>query len=209
MNAITTHFRNHKPASRYLVLGRLTMEIADKRSVVLQLLLAISLIVLVSPASADTTSYEFVPGESEFVLMGGIASLDETYTVEGSLGLDVDFDTSVASFVDVNATLMNPLGIRHGASLDSLLNLTGAAGTVVDATKLAFTSVDDQGLAVSLDVNLMPTSLTLVGANVLECCDLFSYQIDAVAVPEPAASIFFSMGAVTGLLLCRRRRRHR
>ena len=69
------------------MVGRLMMEIADKRSVVSQLLLAISLVVLVASASADTTSYEFVPGESEFVLMGGIASLDETYTVEGSLGL--------------------------------------------------------------------------------------------------------------------------
>lgn len=186
------------------MLGRLTLEIANKRQLVSQLMLAIFLVVLVASASADTTFYEFVPDESEFVLMGGFAGLDESYTVEGSLGLDVDFDANVASFVDVNATLMNVSGILHGASLDSLLNMTRAAGTVVDATTFTFTSVDDQGFTVSLDVSLMPMSLALVGANVLECCDRFSYQIDAVAVPEPA-TILLCMGVVTGLLLCRRR----
>jgi hypothetical protein len=148
--------------------------------------------------------YEFAPGESGFILTGGIAGINETYAVEGSLGVDVDFAANVASFVDVDASLMNVSGILHGASLDSLFNMTGAVGTVVDSTTLAFTSVDNQGLAVSLDVDLMPTSLTLVGANVLECCDRFSYQIDAIAVPEPA-NIVMCIGAVTCLLISRRR----
>ena len=203
--AATAHSRNRKPVSGHVMLRRLATSIANNRLRVSQLMLAISLVVLATSASADTVSYEFVPGESEFVLMGGFVFLDETYTIEGSLGLDVDFDANVASFVDVDATLMNPSGIRHGASLDSLLNMTGAAGTVVDATTLTFTSVDDQGFTVSLDVSLMPTSLALVGANVPECCDRYSYQIDAVAVPEPA-TILLCMGAVTALLLCRRRR---
>jgi hypothetical protein len=54
------------------------------------------------------TFYEFVPDESESVLAGCIAGLDETDTVEGSLGLDVDLDAELASFVVVNATQMNP-----------------------------------------------------------------------------------------------------
>ena len=38
-------------------------------------------------------------------LWAAYPSFDETYTIEGSFGLDVDFDANVASFVDVDATL--------------------------------------------------------------------------------------------------------
>jgi hypothetical protein len=86
----------------------------------------------------ETTSYEFVRVQSEFVLLGGIAGLDEAYAVEGSLGLDLDFDADIASLVEANATLMNPSGFSHGASLDFFHNLTGAAAPVVGPTTLAF-----------------------------------------------------------------------
>ena len=201
--AATAHFKNREPLSRHAKFRRLTTNIAHERLHVSQLALAISLLVLATSAFADTMFhgvdtmfYEFVPDESEFALMGGIASYDQTYTIEGSLGLDVDFDANVASFVDVDATLFllqntgpNVSGFLHGESLDSVFNLTGATGTVIDATTFSFTSVDDQGFTVSLDVSLMPMSLTLVGENVPECCDLFSYEIDAVADLVPDESV--------------------
>ena len=44
----------------------------------------------------------------------------------------------------------------------------------------------------------MPLSLTLVGGNVPECCDQFSYQIDAVAelVPDETAACDFNGDSV-------------
>jgi hypothetical protein len=194
--AATAQARRRKPASEHVMLRRLATSVANKKLRVPVPMLVIYLVVLTTSAHADniffepdTMSYDFVPGQSEFSLMGGIFHFDETYTIEGSFGLNVDFDANVASFVDVDAALMNPGGIRHDTSLDSLLNLTGASGTVVDATTLTFRSVDDIGNTVSVDVSLTPSSLTLVGGNTAECCDQFTYEIDAEAELVPDRSI--------------------
>ena len=197
-----------KPSSRRLIPVGGMHERGSKTLLVRQAMLVLSVIAIATSVSAETTTYTFVAEESQFGLTGGIAGLDEKYVVEGSFELNVDFVANVASFVDVDATLTNASGILHGASLDSLLNMEAAAGTVVDMTTLAFTAVDDQGFAVSIDVGLMPGKLTLVGANVIECCDRFSYQIDAQAVPEPQ-TFLLSVSALIGLLLGRFRRHAR
>ena len=118
------------------------MGIANKRLRVRGLMLTIFFVGLVESTCADSMLYRFVPNESQVFQSGGIGGIGATYTIEGSLGLEVDFDANAASFVDVEATLLaeSGLAVFDGASLDSFFNLTGAAGTVVNATTLAFTT---------------------------------------------------------------------
>ena len=55
----------------------------------------------------------------------------------------------------------------------------------------------------SLDVSLTPRTLALVGANVIECCDRFSYQMDAEIVPEPGGYLASVCGPLIGGAICR------
>ena len=159
------------------------------------------LFVAAGTAIADTLFYEFIRAESELVVTGGFAGVNDIYAIEGALGLDIDPTADTASFRSVDAVLRGT-GSFDGSSLNDVLNMELLTGTFVNATTMQFAGRDPQDLEVLLEVGLGDDTLQLVGGNVLECCDRFGYELSATAivVPEPSTIILalVALGVVGG-----------
>jgi hypothetical protein len=156
----------------------------------------LSVTAVADTAIADTLSYEFLGAESELVVTGGFAGVNESYAVEGSFDLDIDPAADTASFSSVD-TVLHGRGSFNGSSLNDVLNMELLTGTVVNATTIQFTGRESQDLEVSLEAVLGDDSLQLTGGNVLECCDRFSYELIAAAVVVPQPPIII-LGDVDG-----------
>jgi hypothetical protein len=79
----------------------------------------------------DTSSYEFLAGQSVVIQTGGFAGVNETYVVQGQFQLTANANTGVASFSAVNARLLNPTGFLPTQNLGELFNMTELQGAVV------------------------------------------------------------------------------
>jgi len=142
-------------------------------------------------ATTVTTLYEFLPEQSTVVRTGGFGGTYESYTIEGQFQLTVDFDTSVASFDQVDATLSN------GVSLGELFNMTELVGTVVSDTAIDFEGqTTDFPFDIHLGLAFVDDLVHLTGGFVENVPDGCGYELDAIAVPEPATLFLLAFGAV-------------
>lgn len=134
-------------------------------------------------ATGKTNTYVFLPEQSSVVQTGGFAGIREIHSIAGRFHLTVDFETGMASFDQVNATLSES-PFLYTQSLGVLFNMTELAGTVTSDTEISF--IGKTAEAYPVDVNLVVTlrdsSVEMTGRTFPPCCDFFIYNLDAVAL---------------------------
>ncbi len=157
-------------------------------------------------ATVVTTLYEFLPDQSTVIWHHGSTGWSIPHSIEGQFQLSVDFDASIASFDWVDAILTNGQPPSHhpdfnmnGLSLDELFNMTELFGTVVSDALIYFEGQTIEGPPL-FDINLMLTfmdeSVHLTGGFVQSVPDGWGYELDAVAVPEPATLLLLFLGGL-------------
>jgi hypothetical protein len=152
---------------------------------VIMLLVLLTISLFSRAAEARTDVYTFVPDQSTVVQTGGFAGVHEIYQIEGQFRLSIDFDTSTASFVQVDANLLEPSGFLYTQNLDELFNMTELVGTVVDDTTINFEgkAADDTNTDVRITLTFADDSVRLIGETIPppNSADFFIYNLDAVA----------------------------
>lgn len=129
--------------------------------------------------------YIFDPDQSSLVKTGGIAGVQETYSIVGQFLLSVDSDNGTASFDGVDANLIGGKGSVSAQNLEDILNMTALSGIVVDELTVQFEGTTDDGTSsdVLLTLVLNDDSAVLTGTMTppVGTADLFSYDLNAVA----------------------------
>lgn len=134
------------------------------------------------PASGATAVYEFAGDQSTVVQTGGFAGVHETYIVEGSFQLSVDFDAGTAAFDWVDATLSEG-PFLHTTDLDELFRMTRLEGRLVDNATLVFTMLDsDHSERLELTATLHADSVELTGLREHMVSDGFAFALNALAI---------------------------
>jgi len=138
-------------------------------------------------ASAETSTYVFVPDQSAVAQTGGIAGVHETYSIEGQFRLIIDFDTDtgMASFDQVNANLVDESPFLPTQSLGELFNMAELIGTVVGDMAIEFEgkTADGTNSDILLRLTFRDDLVHLIGRTVPppNSADFFIYELDAVA----------------------------
>ena len=160
---------------------RVTSDEVFSRVRIVPLLIAVCLVGVA--ASAQTSTYVFVPEQSQVVQTGGIASVHWTYTIRGQFQLAVDPNAGSASFgrVDANATDDSPF--KRTLDPDHVFNMTSLVGVVVGDTTIKFTGKAPDDSDVSITVTLQDNLAHLVGQTTPppNSADFFIFSLDAVA----------------------------
>lgn len=139
-------------------------------------------------------NYRFIPSRSTVDVSGGFIGIQETFHVFDTFGLVTGYDGGVppppthipfAEFVDVQARLVSDNGFVW--DLDDTLNLTGLDGSFQDPGHLFFTGTDNQGQPFNLEATIRDRLIHLVGASEPGCCDLYQYNLNALAYLRPNA----------------------
>ena len=165
-----------------------------------------------APATAVTNTYQFLPGESSVHLSGGFGGWNETHSIEGYFQMTVDYEALTASFDQVNASL-SPGGEYLGEyDLGTLFYMTELVGSVAIPFAPYPELINFQGRSHDLGIILTDYidcliatdgSLQLTGRFWDGYIDGFQYDLNAVAIPEPAT---LSLLAIGGFAMLRRRR---
>ena len=90
----------------------------------------------VGQAEATVRRYEFYTPESQIAVICGFGICDDVYSIEGLFGLDIDFTSDTALFVDVDAAFAGT-GVFDGRSLDTVLG-SQLIGSVVNENTIIF-----------------------------------------------------------------------
>ena len=181
-----------------------------KRTILMALVLALAGCAT-APAAIVTTTYEFIPDQSN-LYVSGIGG-GGPYSIEGQFQLSVDFDAGIASFDQVNAALSEEVlyydydehDFSFTQSLGLLFSMTELESTYVSDTQIDFLLERNIPTFPSADIHLgvtfMDDSVHLTGRFSDPIPDGHGYSMDAVAVPE--AATFFLVGL--GWLMLRKR----
>jgi hypothetical protein len=133
---------------------------------------------------------ELVPELSTLTVTGGFAGINQTYRVDGQLGLTLDrhphpLDVVNAQFSLVEATLHSDdsQSFFDGEDLNQFLAMTDWQGLLIDETVLSFTGEDNQDAALITAVaELNDARMRIRGSNLPGCCDFFNYTWDLFAL---------------------------
>jgi len=156
-------------------------------------------------ATTVTTLYEFLPEQSTVVRTGGFGGTYESYTIEGQIQLTVDFDAGIAWFDQVDATLSEEILFSdyYGEepistdSLDVLFHMTELVSTEVSDTAIDFEGqTTDFPFDIHLGLAFVDDLVHLTGRFSEAAYDGNQYDLDALAVPEPATLFLLAFGAV-------------
>jgi len=134
-------------------------------------------------ASAETSTYVFVPDQSTVVQTGGIAGVPRTYSIKGEFQLTVDPNLGTASFAQVDANATDDSPFKRTLDLNHVFNMTSLVGTVVDDTTIKFTGKASDESDVGIAVTLQDGLAHLVGQTTPppNSADFFIFNLDAVA----------------------------
>ncbi len=165
-----------------------------------------------APATAVTNTYQFSPDQSSVHLSGGFGGWNETHSIEGYFQMTVDYEALTASFDQVNASLSPGGEYLSEYDLGTLFYMTELVGTVAidflpGPPLIVFQGKthENNGGTDYIDCLIaIDGSLQLTGRFWDGFPDGFQYDLNAVAMPEPATLSLLAMG---GLALLRRRRR--
>jgi len=164
-------------------------------------------------AAIVTTTYEFLTDQSIMEIFGW-HGWSRPYPIEGQFQLTVDYDAGIASFDQVDATISEEIHFYdyfgedpvYTDSLDVIFHMTEMVSTSVSETEINFVFEKDiPGFSPYADVHITATFLNdlihLTGYFYEPVYDGLYFQLNAVAVPEPATILLFMVG---GLVVRRR-----
>jgi len=134
-------------------------------------------------ASAETSTYVFVPDQSKLVQTGGIAGLHWTYSVKGQFQLTVDPNAGTASFAHVDANATDDSPFKRTLDLNHVFNMMSLVGTVEPTGSLKFTGKASDDSDVDITVTLQDNLAHLIGQTTPppNSADFFIFSLDAVA----------------------------
>jgi hypothetical protein len=131
-------------------------------------------------ASAETSTYVFVPDQSKLVQTGGIAGVHWTYSIKGEFQLTVDPNAGTASFAHVDASATS---FRDTLDPNKVFNMASLVGTVEPGGSIKFTGKAPDDSDVGIRVTLQDGLAHLVGQTTPppNSADFFIFSLDAVA----------------------------
>ena len=134
-------------------------------------------------ASAETSTYLFVPDQSKLVQTGGIAGVHWTYSIKGQFQLTVDRDAGAASFAHVDANATDDSPFKRTLDLNHVFNMTSLVGTVEPSGSIKFTGKASDGSDILITVTLTDNLAHLIGQTTPppNSADFFVFSLDAVA----------------------------
>jgi hypothetical protein len=128
------------------------------------------------------STYIFLSEKSTVVQTGGIAGVHRTYSIKGRFDLSVDSDAGTASFLRVDANLIN--SFLQARSLGELFNMTALSGVIIDKSTISFKGKTADGTKSKIFIILTFTDnmVQLKGQTVppLFSADILIYNMDAV-----------------------------
>jgi hypothetical protein len=151
-----------------------------------RVVLAMCMVGLMAAAGiAEMQVYTFIVDQSSVLQTGGIAGIHRKYSVSGRFQLSVDFTGGAAWFDWVDATLSESQFLQT-RDLGELFNMVDLLGQVVSPTQVEFNGVtaDNIKAAIHIVAVLSSNSAHLTGEITPPCCDMFNYNLDAVAQLE-------------------------
>ena len=145
-------------------------------------------------------TYRFLPRMSTLHQTGGFAGFDIEFPVLGTFDFVTGYSSAgfplptlerYASFTNVDAWAPHPV-LDYVLLIDQTLNLSELEGAPVYSDPeglevFRFRGREEQGEPFALDVATVGRWLFLRGSNDPQCCDLFQYDIQAVAHQVPYA----------------------
>ncbi|MGB2809891.1 MAG: PEP-CTERM sorting domain-containing protein [Sedimentisphaerales bacterium] len=168
-------------------------------------------------ATTVTTLYEFIPEQSTVLERNwSLGYYEKWYSIEGQFQLTVDFDAGIAWFDQVDATLSEEIYFSdyYGEEpistdrLDVLFHMTELESTYVNDTAIDFVFEKNIPTFPFADIHLWLTfvdnSVHLTGQFSEAAYDGNQYNLDALAVPEPATIILLALGII-GVRVSKRR----
>lgn len=145
------------------------------------LVLLFSMLAAAPVVNAFEEHYRLSPERSSLLLSGGFAGLHDTYSLDGTFGIDypthAEEDLRTVSLFDVEITLSGD-GNLDGSGLDWQFDLSTFEGSFVHDGTVQFRGQDRQGADFTLALTLGNASVSLAGENSPPCCDFFSYDLD-------------------------------
>jgi hypothetical protein len=156
--------------------------VSNSRSVrIVPLLIAVCLVGVA--ASAEMSTYVFVPDQSTVVQTGGIAGVHWTYSIKGQFQLTVDRDAGSASFANVDANATDDSPFKRTLDLNHVFNMMSLVGTVESSGSIKFTGKASDDSDVGITVNLQDHLAHLIGQTTPppNSADFFIFNLDAVA----------------------------
>ncbi len=134
-------------------------------------------------ASAETSTYVFVPDRSKLVQTGGIAGVHWTYSIKGEFQLTVDPNAGSALFAHVDANATDDSQFKRTLDLNHVFNMTSLVGTVEPNGSIKFTGNASADSDVLITVILMDDLACLVGQTTPppNSADFFIFGLGAVA----------------------------
>ena len=139
-------------------------------------------LVLTTAASGETSTYVFVPDQSELVQTGGIASVHWTYSVEGHFELTIDPNAGTASFTRVDANATDDSPFKRTLDPNHVFNMTSLVGTVLEDATINFTGKASDGSDILITVAFIDDLAHLIGQTTPppHTADFFIFDLDAV-----------------------------
>ena len=136
-----------------------------------------------SEKQALSNRYVFQSEQSTIIQTGGIAGVNWNYTLEGQFILNVNFDTHIATFEQVDVNAMDDSQYKRTLDPNEVFAMTSLIGVVQNNTTIKFTGKQNNGSTIHLTGTLQNDSLHLVGNTTPPqgSADLFIYNIDAIA----------------------------
>ncbi|MEJ2647606.1 MAG: hypothetical protein P8016_04250 [Sedimentisphaerales bacterium] len=133
------------------------------------------------------STYKFVTEQSSVTQTGGLAGVHETYPIEGSFQLSVNYDANTASFERVDANMTESTGFLPTQNLNELFNMTKLKGVINNNTAIVFTGkTSEPESTVSITVVLADDTVTMKGGTTPPqgSADFFIFNLDAFAKKE-------------------------
>jgi len=148
---------------------------------IVPLLVAVCLVGMA--ASAETSTYVFVPDQSKVVQTGGIAGIHWTYSVRGEFQLTVDPNAGSVSFAHVDANATDDSPFKRTLDLNHVFDMTSLVGTVEPSGSIKFTGKASDDSDILITVTLQDGLAHLIGQTTPppNSADFFIFSLNAVA----------------------------
>ncbi len=134
-------------------------------------------------ASAQTSTYVFLPDQSTITQTGGIAGVNRTYTVEGSFQLSIDPNAAEAVFLRVDANATDDSDPRLTLDPNEVFALTTLPGMLTVSGAYIFRGRTSDGSSIDITLTFRDDLAHLSGETMPPpgSADFFLFSIEATA----------------------------